>query len=188
MTTELPNYNEVQALLMNHKIPVTAAELQGILMGLYAAGFATDNPAWLQQMYELVSQSADEQIVLKDTLQSIQQNLCHTLDSHEIGLQLLQPEDDEFIVDRAEAMIYWTQGFLLGFQAISSKRALTDDTAQEAYDDIEQIALLDLDSISEQETDEKDLYALQEHIKISAMIIHQSQQAASDNTTPQTLH
>ena len=174
-------------MLMNHKIPVTAEELQGILMGLYAGGLDTDNPTWLQQMYGLVSESPSEQELIKATLQTIQKNLSHALDTHETNLQLLQPGDDEFIVDRAEALVYWTQGFLLGFQAISSVQALTDKTAKEAYDDIEQIALLDLESISEQETDEKDLYALQEHIKISAMIIHQSQ-AANTPTDTQTLH
>lgn len=174
-------------MLMNHKIPVTAEELQGILMGVFSAGLSTDNPTWLEQMYSLVSQSPSEQEVLKETLQSIQQNLSHALETHETSLQLFLPGDDDFIVDRAEALVYWTQGFLLGFQAISSVRTLTDDTAKEAYDDIEQISQLDLESISEQETDEKDLYALQEHIKISAMIIFQSQ-AARDETKPQTLH
>ena len=188
MTNKLPNYNEVQALLMNHKIPVTAEELQGIMMGLYAAGLGLDNSSWLQQMYALVSNSAAEQEVLEDTLRTIQQNLNHAIDTHETSLQLLQPDDDEFIVDRAEALVYWTQGFLLGFQAISSVRALVDETAKEAYDDIEQISQLDLESISEQETDEKDLYALQEHIKISAMIIYQSQASGTEAQSQQTLH
>ena len=187
MTARLPDYNEVQALLMNHKIPVTAAELQGMLMGLYAAGLSPESPDWLTQMYQLITQSNSEQTVLEPVLSALRKHLNETLENHEQGLQLLQPDDDEFIVDRAEALVYWTQGFLLGFQTLSSVRSLTDNTASEAYDDIQQIALLDLDSISEQETDEKDLYALQEHIKISAMIIHQSQLAGNDQAQ-QTLH
>ena len=187
MACELPEYNAVQALLMNHKIPVTVAELQGMLLGLYAAGMATEDPEWLQQMYALTSQSAAQQQILHEPLNMIHDHLIQALENHEIGLQLLLPDDDEFIVDRAEAMIYWAQGFLLGFQAKQATNSISDDTATEAFDDIQQIALLDLDSISEQETDEKDLYALQEHLKVSAMIIHQTQ-SSEQNTTPHTLH
>lgn len=187
MAAKLPEYNAVQALLMNNKIPVTAAELQGILIGLYAAGISNKSSEWLTQMYQLITQSAEQQAVLTETLHSIQQHLNEALENQELGLDLFLPDDDEFIVDRAEAMVYWTQGFLLGFQTLSSAKELTDETAAEAFDDIQQIALLDLDSISEQETDEKDLYALQEHIKISAMIIHQTGMAKPKGSQP-TLH
>jgi uncharacterized protein YgfB (UPF0149 family) len=48
----------------------------------------------------------------------------------------------------------------------------------EAFEDIKAISQLDLDSIAETEDDEKALFSLQEHLKVSALLVFHAQTIA----------
>ena len=179
----LPNYEAFENQLMNQQVPITPAELQGILMGFYAAGMPLTQSNWLQQILQLVTNDDALESLLKEPLSGIQQQLKHELIDAQGSLTMLIHSDDAFIVDRAESLVYWSQGFILGFESLSGEKHLRDEEAKEAYSDIKEITQLDLDSIQDNAEDEKLLYSIQDHIKISALLVYHSLTYSEDSPT-----
>jgi len=179
----LPNYEAFENQLMNQQVPITPAELQGILMGFYAAGMPLTQSNWLQQILQLVTNDDALESLLKEPLSGIQQQLKHELIDAQGTLTMLIHNDDAFIVDRAESLVYWSQGFILGFESLSGEKHLLDEEAKEAYSDIKEITQLDLDSIQDNAEDEKLLYSIQDHIKISALLVYHSLTYSEDSPT-----
>jgi uncharacterized protein YgfB (UPF0149 family) len=179
----LPNYEAFENQLMNQQVPITPAELQGILMGFYAAGMPLTQSNWLQQVLQLVTNDDALELLLKEPLSGIQQQLKHELIDAQGSLTMLIHNDDAFIVDRAESLVYWSQGFILGFESLSGEKHLRDEEAKEAYSDIKEITQLDLDSIQDNAEDEKLLYSIQDHIKISALLVYHSLTYSEDSPT-----
>ena len=179
----LPNYEAFENQLMNQQVPITPAELQGILMGFYAAGMPLTQSNWLQQILQLVTNDDALESLLKEPLSGIQQQLKHELIDAQGSLTMLIHNDDAFIVDRAESLVYWSQGFILGFESLSGEKHLRDEEAKEAYSDIKENTQLDLDSIQDNAEDEKLLYSIQDHIKISALLVYHSLTYSEDSPT-----
>lgn len=182
-----PEYEALDNQLMNLQAAITPAELQGILIGFYAAGMPLTQSEWQRQVLQLVSDDDQLQDALNEPLVAIQQRLKTELIEAQGSLTMMIHNDDAFIVDRAESLVYWCQGFILGFESLSGEKSLTDEEAKEAYADIKEITQLDLDSIKDNSEDEKQLYAIQEHIKISALLIYHCQHSDEDSA-PQSIH
>ena len=183
----LPEYEALDNQLMNQQIPITPAELQGILVGFYAAGMALTQSDWMLQVLQLVSDDESTQQTLKEPLLLIQKQIKTELIDAQASLTMMIHNDDAFIIDRAESLIYWAQGFILGFEAMSGEKSLTDEQAKEAYTDIKEITQLDLDSIKDNAEDEKQLYSIQEHIKVSALLVYLSLNRTEETPT-QSIH
>ncbi len=182
-----PEYEALENQLMNLQAAITPAELQGILVGFYAAGMPLTQAQWSRQLLQLVSDDDNLHNVLSEPLVQIQQRLKSELIDAQGSLTLLVHNDDAFIVDRAESLVYWCQGFILGFESLAGEKSLNDESAQEAYADLKEITQLDLDSIKESSDDDKQLYAIQDHMKISALLIYHSQHYDEDNAS-QSIH
>lgn len=179
-------YEQLQDKLMQLELPITAAELQGILVGLYAAGMPLNQVDWLEQLYQYISDDPATQSAISGQVKAMQQQLKQELMEAQGTLTQLMPEDDAFIIDRAEALVYWCQGFLLGYESLTANPTFDDENTREAYDDLKTLTQLDLDSIKETEEDEKALYSLQEHSRVSALLVFHSQ--ASANPADNKLH
>lgn len=181
------DYNELQKLLDNNNLMITAAELQGLLMGFYAAGLAPDQLSWRQElMKQLAVQGAIPEHI-DSQLQSINDTLCAMITSEIFGLELLLPDDEATIVARGEALGYWCQGFLLGYMQVTENKEETDEDVADSLSDIEEISNLDLDTIGDTEEDEKSLFELTEHIKVTAQLIHGVNGQSLDNSDA-TMH
>jgi uncharacterized protein YgfB (UPF0149 family) len=176
--TDAISFDQLQDLLMRQDLPITAGEIQGILTGLYAAGMPLNASDWHQRLINFIG--TDESLLpgTTEAIVNAQKRLKEELIDAQGELTLLLPDDDAFIVDRAEAIVYWSQGFILGYQADDDKLAPSDDNAMEAFEDIKAISQLDLDSIAETEDDEKALFSLQEHLKVSALLVFHAQTIA----------
>lgn len=173
MAQTAPDYNHLQSQLMQQDLPITAAEIQGILAGLFVTGVALDSLEWQKELYKYTGNLKSMPQPLLTEIAKVRNQLAQELAAEQGELGLLIPDADEFIVDRAEALIYWCQGFSLCVQGRLGQIQFNDEDCQEAWQDIQEICHLDLDSISENESDEQALVALEEHIKVSVLMLYQ---------------
>ena len=179
------SYDELQQLLDNNQYLITVAELQGLLMGFYAAGLRLDDLSWRKQLLKQLSVSEPIAPVMEHELQRLNATLCEMITSHIFGLELLLPDDESSIIVRAEALGYWCQGFLLGYMQVTENKDEVDEDVADALNDLEEISNIDLDTIGSSEADEKSLFEISEHIKVAAQIIHSvngQNPAAGDET------
>lgn len=178
-------YGELQNLLDNNQYLITVAELQGLLMGFYSAGLDIDDHSWRKPLLKQLSKSGPIPSVLEMKLQQINNALQEMITSQIFGLELLLPGDEDSTVARGEALGYWCQGFLLGYMQLTDHVEETDEDIADALEDLEEISNIDLDSIGDSEEDEKLLFAITEHIKVAAQMIHSvyGQPPATGNET-----
>lgn len=170
--SELITYNELQTLLDKNQYLITVAELQGLLMGFYSAGLRLDEQSWRKLLLKQLSVAEPIPPAIENELVQINQTLCEMITGHILGLELLLPDDDSSTVERGEALGYWCQGFLLGYMQVTENKDEVDEDVADALADLEEISNIDLDSIGSTEADEKSLFEITEHIKVSAQIIH----------------
>lgn len=185
--TETLTYDELQQLLDDNQYLITAAELQGLLMGFYSAGLELDNLAWKKQLMKQLSVADPMPEFIEANLRALNNNLCNMITAELFGLELCLPDDQTTTVVRGEALGYWCQGFLLGYLQVTENKEEMDEDVADALADLEEISNIDLDSIGNQEEDEKSLFDITEHIKVAAQLIH-SVNGQSPSNHDETLH
>ena len=166
------SYLALQAALDNAQCLMTAAELQGLLVGFYAAGLKVDNSAWREQLFPLLALSDEATEQLVPTLELVNEQLVSMLTANIFGLEMILPDESESMVAQAEALGFWCQGFTQGFLTIKPKKSFDDEDALDALSDVEAVAEIDLDSIEGDAEDEKALFEVAEHIKVATQMLH----------------
>jgi len=149
------------------------AELHGYAAGFISVGGRLEQDGWLQHCVDLLDCEAPnpEQ---SDALYTVYCTALLSLESGEMDLELLLP-DDEFDLDQRIASLgQWCQGFLTGF-AMAGKQQTGDDKnysedLTEAISDIAAIAQVSADE-GDDEQGEQDYFAVSEYVRIAAMTI-----------------
>ncbi|RLA02736.1 MAG: hypothetical protein DRQ47_06425 [Gammaproteobacteria bacterium] len=184
---QLASYDDLQKLLDANQYLITVAELQGLLMGFYSAGLELDDHSWKKHLMKQLAVSELQPEFVAIQLTEINKALVSMISSEIFGLELLIPDDESPTTTRGEALGYWCQGFLLGYMQVTENKEETDEDVADALEDLEEISNIDLDSIGNTEEDEKSLFEITEHIKVTAQLIHSvNGQAPVD--TDETIH
>lgn len=181
------DYEELQKLLDDNHFLITAAELQGLLMGFYSAGLSLIDLTWKQQLLKQLSVKEPMPEVIEAVIVNLNDSLKEMICSNIFGLELLLPDDESTTIARGEALGYWCQGFLLGYMQVTDKKEETDEDVEDSLSDLEEISNIDLDTIGNTEEDEKLLFEITEHIKVAAQLIH-NVNGESPITADETLH
>jgi uncharacterized protein YgfB (UPF0149 family) len=188
----IPEYYEIcDMLIAEDSMTSSAAELHGLLCGYLSAGARFGHEAWLKLAAELTDITDYRHESSKLALTDLYDGALAQLEQVDFGFQLMLPDDDLALSERAEAMGSWCQGFLTGFglQGGHTNESLTDDM-KEALGDMEQIAQIEL-APEAGEDSESDLMELQEYIRVSSMMIFTEfnpQPAQQDAAPDATLH
>jgi len=149
------------------------AELHGYAAGFISVGGRLEQDGWLQHCVDLLDCEAPN-LEQSDALYTVYCTALLSLESGEMDLELLLP-DDEFDLDQRIASLgQWCQGFLTGF-AMAGKQQASDDKSYsgeltEAISDIAAIAQVSADE-GDDEEGEQDYFAVSEYVRIAAMTI-----------------
>ena len=156
---------------------LSGAELAGMLHGLVGHGFVPEAGRWPQQMSDFLANGEPLGKQAEDDLEQIIAFTQKDYQPESFTIELLIPEDDSPIDQRAQALGEWCQGYLTGYGLIKQEKEL-DDAAQEALRDMSEIAKIDF-SIEDDNSEELEsaFMTISEHVKMSAQIIFQSNKA-----------
>lgn len=169
----IPEYYEISDMLIaEDSLTTNAAEIHGLLCGFLAAGARFEAEAWLKQAAELMDITEYRHESSKLALQDMYDGVLSLLDNADFGFQLLLPDDDLAIAQRAEALGTWCQSFLTGFglQGGHTNKSLNAEL-RETLSDLEQIAQIELEP-EDNEDSESDLMELQEYVRMAAMMLY----------------
>lgn len=167
----LPDYHSFSQAIASLQLPISCAELHGVLCGYLAAGEARQGEAYLQS---ILSKQHSEQtraaaMALFDVLTISQ----HQLSNLGFDFELLLPEDDLSLAERARAFSEWCEGFTQGLTVSGLDfNTLDVDDAQEAVEHITEFAQLDYDALRVNEEDERALTEVIEYTRMAVLAIH----------------
>ncbi|MFT5888235.1 MAG: hypothetical protein ACI9BO_001052 [Zhongshania sp.] len=148
------------------------AELHGYAAGFISLGGRLQQEGWLQHCIDLLD-CEDPNPEQSDMLYTVYCAALLAMESDDMDLELLLP-DDEFDLDQRIASLgQWCQGYLTGFAMAGKQRSADQDYSadlSEAISDIAAIAQVSADE-SEEEEGEQDYFAVCEYVRVAAMTI-----------------
>ena len=187
----LLDFASVQAIITAEStvesLKIHAAELHGVLTGLICAGYAFESHDYVVMINDLFNNGEGLPVKLKSSVKQLYSEIWHTLLDDTYGFQLLLPDDDDSIEERAKALGAWVQGFNLGFGLQQKNHPVVNEDVKEVLNDFAEIANLS-EEIDNDESTEQAYYEIAEYVKVSALLCFAEQGTPPDVKKEETLH
>jgi uncharacterized protein YgfB (UPF0149 family) len=165
-------FPEVARVLQTLQSSVAAAESHGCLCGALWTTQQYALESWLDELVpeaDADSDPGDDRATLRllfaDTLRSLR--------GEEMEFQLLLPDDDAALLERALALSQWCQGFLYGFgtgQAVP-RDELTGEV-EEVLRDLTHISQASVETGADAEEEEQAYAEIVEYVRAGVQLIH----------------
>jgi uncharacterized protein YgfB (UPF0149 family) len=167
------------------------AELHGYAAGFVSVGGRITADGWVKHCIDLLDCDTPDP-EQNQVFYTVYTSALDNMESGEMSLDLLLP-DDEFDLDqRISSLGQWCQGYLTGFamagkqQSIDQQKTYSPDLT-EAISDIAAIAQVSADEQTDEEG-EQDYFAVCEYVRVAAMTIfvecNDGEVTADDAKTP----
>ncbi len=168
---KFPPYELIQISLAPLNLPLSISELHGLLCGYICAGSKSQAEAYLRTLMASFKQlDAKDASALLFTCFSISQ---HLIEAFDFSFQLLIPDEDTSLDERARAFSDWCEGFTQGLTLSDvGFDHFHDQEAQHALGHIEEFAQLDHDSLVMDENDEYALLEIQEYTRLAVLRLY----------------
>jgi yecA family protein len=155
------------ALELAH-VMASAAELHGLIAGMLSAGVKADAKTLLPVLYDFLN---DGQALPKELAYQVQQLIDATAASLEQGdfsFSLLVPSDDDSLFERLEALVEWSQAFLVGFAVQQTDLSLLAEDVREAIDQLTEVTRVDIHTVTDGSKDDNEeaYFLVLEHVRM----------------------
>lgn len=186
-----PDFEQLANLLLEEgAVTFSPSELHGLIVGQIAAGRRFETPELATFCAEQIDLSILSQPSTVPNLTLLYKESLEQLESSNFELELLLPDDEHSLGQRAEQLGLWVAGFIAGFGlAVTEKASNLSSEAQESIGDLVQIA--QIDASEEAEEDEGLLMEVEEYVRMAAMLLFtECNQAPAENKSDDapTLH
>lgn len=157
--------HQIQLLLDENKTAISVANLHALLSGYLCGGGNTDINTWTTILCDTPLQSP----LLGELCAQIDQDLS----SIEFQFNLLLPEDNQPIQQRAHALVSWIKEFLTGLGLSGANLAGdANPDVHEGLQDLSSITHLDYQHLEESEESEQSLVELIEYVRSVVMYLY----------------
>jgi len=163
------DFATVQAVLTSESVEMHAAEVHGLMTGLVSAGYIFEDSDYLVVINDMLNNSDSFPPSVKLTLKAMYNELWTSILDDSYSFQILLPDDDDTIMERANGLGQWVQGFNLGFGLQQKNKSKLSEDVQEVLTDFGDIANLS-DEMEEDEDTEQAYYEIAEYVRISALL------------------
>lgn len=166
----LPAYEPLATALQTSDFPFSLGQLHGLLCAYICVNEVGRAASFLQSICANKTHPMPDQ--LKSQLFEVLTHSEYEILALEFGFELLLPDDDQPLSERAEAFREWCVGFLQGLQTCGVKASTCEDIdVRETFTHLEAFAQLDFDEISVSEEDEKSFMEIYEYTKVAVLNI-----------------
>jgi uncharacterized protein YgfB (UPF0149 family) len=167
LSESLPSPAEVDAAARALGLAVSSAELHGALCG-WLSGGGENTGNWPAKVL------ADDGLPAPEPggpLDELRKASASQLDDRGFGFELLLPEVEDSLDDRATALFDWCRGFLGGFGLAAGARPPLSEEAEEALHDLARLAQAAPES-SDDDEDEHALAEIEEFVRVAVLLLH----------------
>ncbi len=166
---QLPSYEDFSQSI--RELNLSASNLHGIMCGFLCAGADNQGEAYLRALSPNIKDEASRNALLSIfSVYSISQQLIAAFN---FEFNLLLPEDDEPLMDRACAFSEWCEGFIQGLNLAGvGPEQFYEEEAQEALHHITEFGQLDSETLDVDEEDEQALMEVSEYTRMAILRLH----------------
>jgi len=168
----LPNYHEFIASIAILALPLSGSELHGVMCGYLCAGANREGAAYLRAFIT----NANDVATIRGAALSLFGVFAvsqQQMEGFDFDFQLLLPDEESPLSERAQAFSEWCDGFVQGMtMAGVSEDQLQEDESQEALQHLVEFSQLDYHELKMSEDDEKALMEVSEYARMAVLRIH----------------
>lgn len=165
----LPNYQTIDALLQQHTVPLTAAEMHGLITG-FICGAVRDS-SWKTLLHDLTNEGLAFPKTLSEPLEELYHITLEQLDDSVFNFSMLVPDESESVFPRADALAGWVNHFLLGL-GVAQPKLSDHKELTEVITDLRNIGALGYEKDENQEELEDALEEVSEYVKVSVQLCY----------------
>lgn len=186
-------YEAVSAALQRLDIPSEAAEIHGmataLLCTLGADGRQLLFDKALPELGAALERGDALAVEARESIDALFRRTADELSNGQFHFQLLLPDDDATLGERARALGAWCQGFMIGLNlgGITASKHLPGDLP-EVLRDIAEIAKASSDDMESGEEEEASYAELVEYIRVGVMLFREEFQPYVQGDSKGTLH
>ncbi len=182
------SFDQVNIALQQANATADAAEVQGILCGLFCTTGKRDINTWLTYV---LGDHDPRDVNIQATQQILMDLHDHTVEEiidNDDKLGLLLPNDDEPLDNRIARLTHWCQGFLFGMNmaGTSDLTKLPTDSC-DICEDILEISKAGYDLDEDDETNEQAYSDIVEYLRIGVFIVYDERSATTTNADGNSL-
>lgn len=170
---QLVEYEELDELVTQLRLALSASELHGSVCGFIAGGGSASGGSLLEQL-QLQADAASGTVdrAGSEVLERLVQSCAASLADRELGFEPLLPADDRPLAERAEATVEWCRGFLGGFGLTGA--ASHDRLSEEAKEMLHDLGAIAGSSFNygDAAEDEDALIEVHEFMRMGALLLH----------------
>lgn len=110
----LPEYKQIMTTFKSDNLPVTPAEMQGLLSGMLCGGLNIEHGTWATMLYDYTNNSTvwpPQSIALAEQCLTL---TASQLASDSMDFELLLPEPTSSLFSRTETLSEWVNAFVCG--------------------------------------------------------------------------
>lgn len=171
-TQEL-NFDSVACAVANSQIFSGASFAHGWLSGMVCAGKKLNGTSWVELLLGLANRKDQQATHNRQLLLDLYHSTCEQLHNFSFDFQMLLPNDEVLLKDRAVALSQWCGGYLEGLDLAGI--GLGSDQlreCQEALHDFVEIANLDYENIMASNEDENSYMQVVEYVRMAVLLVY----------------
>lgn len=167
----LPEYDDFNESIAVLALDISGSQLHGMMCGYLCAGADSQGEAYISALLNNKKDEASRSAILAmSAVFSISQQQISNFD---FEFELLLPDENESLIDRAQAFSEWCEGFTQGLNLAGvGLDQFYEEEAQEALQHIIEFADLDCGSIDIDEEDESALMEVSEYARMAVLRLH----------------
>lgn len=188
----LLSYDEWTYKLDQAYVMASAAEVHGLIAGLLSAGVDPDAQQLLPVLHDFLN---DGQALTADVKQYVVSliDITHKeMANNDFSFSMLLPSDDDSLPERLDALVEWTQAFLVGFAVQQTDLSLVSADVREALDQLSEVTRIDIHTTDDgsREENEEAYFLVLEHIRmmVFACFTEVGQKFGGTPVSNKTLH
>jgi uncharacterized protein YgfB (UPF0149 family) len=138
---------------------------------MLSAGVPADASQILPVLHDFLNDGQAVNAALKSQISELIAETARQLADEELGFSPLLPGDDDALPERLEALVEWSQAFLVGFAIQQTDLSLVSVDVRDAIEQLSEITHIDIyteDDASEAENEES-YYLVLEHVRLMVL-------------------
>ncbi|CAH0532620.1 hypothetical protein VST7929_00460 [Vibrio stylophorae] len=185
---QYPDYLAFDSLLRQHGLALSPAELHGLVSGILAGGVSAQAHAWQPLLNEYTNEGQAWPHAAQQAVSALVQASSDEMKAQQFQFTLLMPDDEENLMDRADALAEWVNHFLSGLGLANIDPSNMSAEAKEVLADLEEIAKLGIDEDDDLEEQSMLFEQVTEHVKVCVLTLALELAGPEQGAQQPTLH
>ena len=168
--SQLPEYDIFCEQIAALALPISASQMHGTLSAYLCMGALFKGEAYLRAL--TTNHRGELTKIAIEALFNVYTISLYQMQQDNFSFQLLLPDDEQSLSERAQAFSEWCVGFIKAVENIGVNKNLLEEDSQEALSHLTEFSELDYHALQINEEDERALMEVSEYTRMAVLRLY----------------